>query len=67
MWKSKWTDWGLHAKAKQVPDAIKKANELARRKFIKIPLRDGRTIHHDVYSKDGAGKVILDLHLKVQV
>ena len=48
-----------HAKAKQVPDAIKKANELARRKLVKIPLRDGRTIHHDVYSKDGAGKVIL--------
>ena len=48
-----------HAKAKQVPDAIKKANELARRKMTKIPLRDGRTIHHDVYSKDGAGKVIL--------
>jgi len=48
-----------HAKAKQVPDAIKKANELARRKLIKIPLRDGRTIHHDVYSKDGAGKVML--------
>ena len=46
-------------KSKQVPDAIKKANELARRKLIKIPLRDGRTIHHDVYSKDGAGKVIL--------
>ena len=48
-----------HGKAKQVPDAIKKANELARRNLIKIPLRDGRTIHHDVYSKDGAGKVIL--------
>ena len=48
-----------HAKAKQVPDAIKKANELARRKLVKIPLRDGRTIHHDVYSKDGAGKVLL--------
>ena len=27
--------------------------------MIKIPLRDGRTIHHDVYSKDGAGKVLL--------
>ena len=48
-----------HAKAKQVPDAIKKANELARRKLIKIPLRDGRTLHHDVFSKDGAGKVLL--------
>ena len=48
-----------HAKAKQVPDAIKKANELARRKFIQIPLREGRTIHHDIYGKDGAGKIKL--------
>ena len=48
-----------HAKAKQVPDAIKKANEMARRKLIHIPLRDGRTIHHDVYGKDGAGKIKL--------
>ena len=48
-----------HAKAKQVPDAIKKANETARRDLIHIPLREGRTIHHDVYGKDGAGKIIL--------
>ena len=48
-----------HAKAKQVPDAIKKANEMARRKLVQIPLREGRTIHHDIYGKDGAGKVIL--------
>ena len=48
-----------HAKAKQVPDAIKKANELARRKLIQIPLREGRTIHHDIYSKDGSGKIKL--------
>ena len=48
-----------HAKAKQVPDAIKKANENARRVLIHIPLREGRTIHHDVYGKDGAGKIIL--------
>ena len=48
-----------HAKAKQVPDAIKKANELARRKLVKIPLREGRTIHHDIYGKDGAGKIKL--------
>ena len=48
-----------HAKAKQVPDAIKKANELARRKLIQIPLREGRTIHHDIYGKDGAGKIKL--------
>ena len=36
-----------HAKAKQVPDAIKKANDLARRNLIQVPLREGRTIHHD--------------------
>ena len=48
-----------HAKAKQVPDAIKKANELARRKLVHIPLKDGRTIHHDVKAKDGSGKIIL--------
>ena len=48
-----------HAKAKQVPDAIKKANETARRDLIHIPLREGRTIHHDVYGKDGAGKIVL--------
>ena len=48
-----------HAKAKQVPDAIKKANETARRDLIQIPLREGRTIHHDVYGKDGAGKITL--------
>ena len=48
-----------HAKAKQVPDAIRKANELAKRKLIQIPLREGRTIHHDIYGKDGAGKIKL--------
>ena len=48
-----------HAKAKQVPDAIKKANEMARKKLTHIPLREGRTIHHDVYGKDGAGKIKL--------
>ena len=37
----------------------KKANELARRNLIQIPLRDGRTIHHDIYGKDGAGKIKL--------
>ena len=48
-----------HAKAKQVPDAIKKATENAKNKLLKIPLRDGRTLHHDVLGKDGAGKVLL--------
>ena len=48
-----------HAKAKQVPDAIKKANESAKRKLIQIPLKEGRTIHHDIYGKDGSGKIVL--------
>ena len=48
-----------HAKAKQVPDAIKKATETAKNNLFKIPLREGRTLHHDVLSKDGAGKVLL--------
>ena len=48
-----------HAKAKQVPDAIKKATDTAKNNLFKIPLRDGRTLHHDILSKDGAGKVLL--------
>ena len=48
-----------HAKSKQVPDAIKKATQSAKNNLFKIPLREGRTLHHDVLSKDGAGKVLL--------
>ena len=48
-----------HAKAKQVPDAIKKANELAKKNFVQISLKEGRTIHHDIFGKDGAGKIKL--------
>ena len=48
-----------HGKAKQVPDAIKKATETAKNNLFKISLRDGRTLHHDVLGKDGAGKVLL--------
>ena len=48
-----------HAKAKQVPDAIKKATQTAKNNMFKIPLQEGRTLHHDIFSKDGAGKVIL--------
>tara|TARA_Y100000590_G_scaffold470036_1_gene661531 strand:+ start:1950 stop:2447 length:498 start_codon:yes stop_codon:yes gene_type:complete len=48
-----------HAKSKQVPDAIKKATESAKNNLFKIPLREGRTLHHDVIGKDGAGKVLL--------
>ena len=48
-----------YAKAKQVPNAIKKATQNAKKNLIKIPLRDGRTLHHDIIAKDGAGKVLL--------
>jgi len=48
-----------YAKAKQVPDAIKKATQAAKNNLFKIPLSQGRTLHHDVLSKDGAGKVLL--------
>ena len=48
-----------HAKAKEVPDAIKKATELARRNIMRIPLREGRTLHHDVIGHFGAGCVTL--------
>ena len=48
-----------YAKAKQVPDAIKKATQNAKKNLFKIFLRDGRTLHHDILAKDGAGKVLL--------
>jgi small subunit ribosomal protein S5 len=47
------------AKAREVPDAVKKATEAAKRRMIRIPLREGRTIHHDVHGHFGAGKVVL--------
>lgn len=48
-----------HAKSKEVPEAIKKATEAAKRRMVRVPLREGRTIHHDVHGHYGAGKVIL--------
>ena len=48
-----------HGKAKQVPDAIKKATQSAKNNLFKIPLKEGRTLHHDILSKDGAGRVLL--------
>ncbi len=48
-----------HAKSKEVPDAIRKASEQARRKMVRVPLREGRTIHHDVKGRHGAGRVLL--------
>ncbi|SFP74989.1 30S ribosomal protein S5 [Tranquillimonas alkanivorans] len=46
-------------KAKEVPEAIRKATESAKRNMIRVPLRDGRTLHHDVYGRHGAGKVTM--------
>jgi small subunit ribosomal protein S5 len=48
-----------HGKAKEVPEAIRKATEQAKRNVVRVPLRDGRTIHHDIKGHYGAGKVIL--------
>jgi small subunit ribosomal protein S5 len=48
-----------HGKAREVPEAIRKATEAAKRGLIRVPLKEGRTIHHDVSGHWGAGKVIL--------
>jgi small subunit ribosomal protein S5 len=48
-----------HGKAREVPEAIRKATEAAKRALIKVPLREGRTLHHDVLGQHGAGQVIL--------
>ena len=46
-------------KSKQVPDAIRKATQDATRNLVKISLKDGRTLHHDVRGRNGSGKVLL--------
>lgn len=46
-------------KAREVPDAIRKATDSAKRKMIRVPMREGRTLHHDAYGHYGAGKVVL--------
>jgi small subunit ribosomal protein S5 len=46
-------------KAREVPEAIRKATEQAKREMVHVPLRDGRTLHHDVEGNFGAGKVVL--------
>src|ERR1700710_2060862 len=48
-----------HGKAREVPEAIRKATEAAKRGLTRVPLRDGRTLHHDVKGRFGAGKVTL--------
>src|SRR5215475_6261723 len=46
-------------KAREVPEAIRKATEQAKRGMIRVPLREGRTLHHDIISTFGAGKVVV--------
>ena len=48
-----------HGKAREVPEAVKKANDSAKNSLIKIPLKEGRTLHHDIEGRHGAGRVIL--------
>jgi small subunit ribosomal protein S5 len=46
-------------KAREVPEAIRKATEQARRAMVRVPLREGRTLHHDIIGRYGAGEVIV--------
>src|SRR2546428_1245092 len=48
-----------HGKAREVPEAIRKATDAAKRGLIRVPLREGRTLHHDVAGRHGAGRVFL--------
>ena len=46
-------------KAREVPEAIRKATEEAKKTMIRVPLREGRTLHHDVRGRHGAGKIVM--------
>ncbi len=48
-----------HGKAREVPEAIRKATEQAKRGMIRVPLREGRTLHHDIKGHFGAGNVVM--------
>ncbi|MFZ5608398.1 MAG: 30S ribosomal protein S5 [Pseudomonadota bacterium] len=48
-----------HGKAREVPEAIRKATEAAKKTMVRVPLREGRTLHHDVEGRHGAGRVVL--------
>jgi small subunit ribosomal protein S5 len=48
-----------HGKAREVPEAIRKATEEAKKAMIRVPLRESRTLHHDGDGRHGAGKVML--------
>jgi small subunit ribosomal protein S5 len=46
-------------KAREVPEAVRKATEAAKKGLIRVPLRQGRTLHHDTIGHFGAGRVLL--------
>jgi small subunit ribosomal protein S5 len=46
-------------KAKEVPEAIRKATEQAKTRMIRVPLKEGRTLHHDIEGRHGAGRVVM--------
>ena len=46
-------------KAKEVPEAIRKATEQAKRNMFRVALREGRTLHHDMEGRHGAGRVVM--------
>lgn len=48
-----------HGKAREVPEAIRKATEDAKKTMVRVPLREGRTLHHDGSGRWGAGKVVM--------
>lgn len=48
-----------HGKAREVPEAIRKATEEAKKTMVRVPLRESRTLHHDGAGRHGAGKVML--------
>src|SRR3954468_15318535 len=48
-----------HGKAREVPEAIRKATEEAKKTMVRVPLRESRTLHHDGQGRHGAGKVML--------
>ncbi len=48
-----------HGKAREVPEAIRKATDEAKKTMIRVPLREGRTLHHDGTGHHGAGRVVL--------
>ncbi len=48
-----------HGKAREVPEAIRKATDEAKKSLVRVPLKDGRTLHHETRGHHGAGKVVV--------